>query len=77
VAQRHWNAHAFINIAVWLAVDAGNASADTAATSAANIKAARVVFGYPAVQKGEMFLSVVSFVHVVELHCVRREVALI
>ncbi|KAK9918869.1 hypothetical protein WJX75_007680 [Coccomyxa subellipsoidea] len=53
VAQRHWNAHAFINIAVWLAVDAGNASADTAATSAANIKAARVVFGYPAVQKGE------------------------
>ena len=57
VAQRHWNAHAFINIAVWLAVDAGNASADPATTSAAaTIRAARVVFGYPATHKGESLL---------------------
>ena len=52
VAQRHWNAHAFINIAVWLSVDAGNAIADSADATSATIKAARVVFGYSKAAKG-------------------------
>ncbi|BDA48926.1 probable indole-3-acetaldehyde oxidase [Coccomyxa sp. Obi] len=53
VTQRHWNAHAFINIAVWLSVDAGNAPADAADATSATIHSARVVFGYPAAAKGE------------------------
>ena len=48
VAERHWNAHAFINIAVWLSVGEGSSSSN----KSASITDARVVFGYPAAQDG-------------------------
>lgn len=53
MAERHWNAHAFINIAVWLSVDGSGSSGNK---TAAIITDARVVFGYPAAQDGVHFL---------------------
>ena len=46
VAERHWNAHAFINMALWLKLDATKNGAGPC------IAEARVVFGYPAAEKG-------------------------
>ena len=45
MAERHWNAHAFINIAVWLNLDSSGC--------VPSITEARVVFGYPAAVNGE------------------------
>ena len=50
VAERHWNAHAFVNIAVWLRLAEGGK--DSTAAAAPRIAEARVAFGYTAAEKG-------------------------
>lgn len=57
VAQRHWNAHAFINMAVWLNVIEDETSANEASHV---IKDARIVFGYPAASAGTEYLLCAS-----------------
>ena len=47
IAERHWNAHAFINIAALVNVDS---SADK--QSCGVIKNAKIVFGYPSTHEG-------------------------
>ena len=47
IAERHWNAHAFINIAVLVRLGASKGEDSSSA-----IKTANVVFGYPSQHEG-------------------------
>lgn len=47
VAERHWNAHAFINIAALV-----NVGASEGKELSPVIKSARIVFGYPSLHEG-------------------------
>ena len=47
IAERHWNAHAFINIAALLNIDS---TADK--ESGGVIKSANVILGYPSMHEG-------------------------
>ena len=47
IAERHWNAHAFINIAALVNVDSSESK-----DSSGVIKSANIVFGYPSAHEG-------------------------
>lgn len=51
IAERHWNAHAFINIAALLNVDS-----DADKEPCGVIKKANVILGYPSMSEGALLL---------------------
>ena len=58
IAERHWNAHAFINIAVLLNIDT-NADKE----SCGIIKSANIVLGYPSMHEGDLSGTVIYNVY--------------